>query len=131
MDDEEKLLQYKKEWYKNNREKVLIKRHAYYINNKYKIKQYLKKNKKYLKEKRQKEHKQYMILLHDLKINGCAICGYDKCDAVLQFHHVNPKDKLFSLHSQGSRKKETIIKEVNKCILLCFNCHMELHYGDK
>ena len=60
-----------------------------------------------------------------LKINGCAICGYDKCMAALEFHHVNPKDKKFQICSRNMRKKD-IVDELNKCILLCCRCHREV-----
>ncbi len=78
--------------------------------------------KKANKKQRQKEKS----LLHDLKVNGCAICGYNKCDAVLHFHHVNPKDKNFFI-CIGYISKQNLIEEVNKCILLCCNCHQEIH----
>lgn len=66
-------------------------------------------------------------IMKELKINGCAICSYNKCIASLDFHHVNPEDKSFSLSIDGLiRKDEFIIKELNKCILLCKNCHYEI-----
>ena len=68
-------------------------------------------------------------VMHNLKINGCAICGYDKCDAALDFHHVNPEDKEFRIRTISLQfKDERIIEELNKCILLCANCHREKHY---
>jgi len=63
-----------------------------------------------------------------LKINGCAICGYNKCNDALDFHHTNPEDKKFPLSIDGmNRTPNAIINEVNKCILLCRNCHTEIH----
>lgn len=52
--------------------------------------------------------------------------------AALQFHHLDPKEKLFELDSRTiERKKDReIIEEFNKCILLCANCHSELHHPD-
>lgn len=74
-----------------------------------------KKNKARYKNKREQ-------LMHRLKINGCAICGYDKCDAALDFHHVNPGDKKFLLVINGlSRTDKSLVEELNKCILLCRN----------
>ena len=58
----------------------------------------------------------------------CAKCGYDKTQMALQFHHINRAEKehtLSSLISSGS-PHERIWHEVNKCILLCSNCHSEL-----
>lgn len=65
-------------------------------------------------------------ILHELKINGCAVCGYDKCNAALDFHHVNPEDKKFQLTIDKMSKKD-LADEFNKCILLCANCHREIH----
>lgn len=66
-------------------------------------------------------------LLANLKKDGCSKCGYNKCDKALEFHHTDPnkKDSAISrLH-----KTEDIIKEAEKCVLLCSNCHRELHAG--
>ena len=68
-----------------------------------------------------------------LKINGCAICGYSKCSAVLSFHHVNPQDKKFAISNGLLKSKYTekeCVEEINKCILLCANCHLEIHHKE-
>ena len=58
----------------------------------------------------------------------CAICGYDKNLSALSFHHL--RDKKFVLQSRNfSRYTDEEIKlEVSKCILLCQNCHHEIHH---
>ena len=60
----------------------------------------------------------------------CEICGYNKCVSALQFHHINPSDKDFTI-SESLRLNDFDIekyhKEVDKCILVCANCHAELH----
>jgi hypothetical protein len=58
----------------------------------------------------------------------CSICGYDKNISALEFHHL--KDKEMSLTQMNLRENniELILKELDKCILLCSNCHKELHY---
>ena len=62
----------------------------------------------------------------------CERCGYDKCEGALQFHHKNPLEKEFTL-SQINLSKELnmdmLYKEVDKCELLCANCHAEEHYS--
>ena len=69
-------------------------------------------------------------IMHELKINGCAKCGYDKCDGSLVFHHVNPEDKKFPVNAKYIYQEiDLLIDEINKCILLCANCHGEIHYG--
>ena len=61
----------------------------------------------------------------------CAICGYNKCDEALDFHHINSNDKEISLGflRKNPRKWSIVAKELKKCILLCSNCHMEVHDG--
>jgi len=55
---------------------------------------------------------------------GCSICGYNRCAAALDFHHPND-DKKYSIGKIGTLK--TVKAEIKKCILLCANCHRELH----
>jgi transposase len=60
----------------------------------------------------------------------CRLCGYDRCVAALQFHHLDPSTKRFSLGHQGfTRGIATMRAEAEKCILLCANCHSELEAG--
>lgn len=67
-------------------------------------------------------------LIHRLG-GKCSVCGYSKNTAVLTFHHVNMKDKKFKLdmRSCSNRNYDVLSSEADKCILLCANCHMELH----
>lgn len=60
----------------------------------------------------------------------CSICGYKRNLAALTFHHKNPRKKHFQLdiRSLSNRKQDVIDIEINKCILVCNNCHAELHY---
>jgi transposase-like protein len=61
---------------------------------------------------------------------ACAICGYARHPAALQFHHVDPADKSFGLGVRGiTRSLEELRKEAAKCVLLCANCHAELEAG--
>lgn len=56
----------------------------------------------------------------------CVRCGYDKCLAALQFHHLG--DKSFGLAAEGqTRSFERLVEEAEKCILICANCHAEEH----
>lgn len=64
------------------------------------------------------------------KLGGkCSVCGYKKNSSALDLHHINPKEKVFSLdlRSLSNRTQSKIDVEVNKCVLLCRNCHSELH----
>jgi hypothetical protein len=58
----------------------------------------------------------------------CVKCGYNKCVAALEFHHINPALKEFGMGQNGATKSwATIKQELDKCILLCANCHREIH----
>ncbi len=62
----------------------------------------------------------------------CNKCGYSKCISSLDFHHINPLEKDFQLSNALSNPKKwnLLVEEAKKCILLCRNCHGELHAGD-
>ncbi len=59
----------------------------------------------------------------------CYICGYSKCVNALEFHHLDPKEKDFGISSTRANPKswDKIVDELKKCILLCSNCHQEVH----
>lgn len=60
----------------------------------------------------------------------CRLCGYDRCAAALQFHHLDPSTKSHALSHQGvSRSLARARAEAAKCILLCANCHAEVEAG--
>ena len=56
----------------------------------------------------------------------CEHCGYDKYTGALQFHHLDPTQKDIKQFSK-TKNFEAFKKEVDKCILLCANCHAEEH----
>lgn len=61
---------------------------------------------------------------------GCSICGYNKNSGSLDFHHVEPKNpKVSSMLGNGNIKVQKINEELGKCVLLCKNCHFEVHSG--
>lgn len=64
---------------------------------------------------------------------GCARCGYNRCARSLEFHHTNAEDKeavVSRLLGQGASLKKLTI-EIEKCVLLCANCHGEVHANEK
>jgi len=58
----------------------------------------------------------------------CEVCGYNKCDSALEFHHRDPSQKSFAI-SESKRSFKNLLIESKKCALLCANCHRELHAG--
>jgi len=78
-----------------------------------------------LVRKRRKANKQKAINLLGGK---CKLCGYNKCNDALEFHHINPKEKEFMLSKVWNSKTwEKLLPEIKKCVLLCANCHREVH----
>jgi len=73
---------------------------------------------------------QRKINLIELKGGGCEECGYNKNITALEFHHKDSNMKEFSLNTRilSNSKWSNILKEVDKCDLLCSNCHREKHY---
>ena len=59
---------------------------------------------------------------------GCILCGYDRCTASLAFHHLDPTQKDFGI-AKSIRSWSNIVEELRKCVLLCHNCHSEVHAG--
>lgn len=60
----------------------------------------------------------------------CCICGFDKWQSALEFHHVNPENKEFGLTVNTTTKAlEKQLAEARKCILVCANCHRGIHSG--
>ena len=66
--------------------------------------------------------------LIEYKGGKCQICGYNKCQDALEFHHLDPSKKDFTI-SNDHFKLLDAIAESKKCILICSNCHKELHDG--
>lgn len=64
----------------------------------------------------------------EYKGGKCLKCGYDRCLRALQFHHRESDKKEFVI-SRGTYSWERIKIELDKCDLLCSNCHVELHDG--
>lgn len=64
---------------------------------------------------------------------GCSICGYNKCMAAIDFHHTDPTKKEYEISSmiRSNMSIFAIKKELKKCIVLCANCHRELHYNER
>lgn len=61
---------------------------------------------------------------------ACVGCGYSHCIAALEFHHLVPSEKSFSLSHRGvARSLEKARAEASKCALLCANCHAEVEAG--
>jgi len=58
----------------------------------------------------------------------CCRCGYNEFEAGLDFHHVDPTEKDITKFSNIGLEKA--MAEVDKCVVLCRNCHTTLHAGE-
>jgi hypothetical protein len=91
------------------------------------------KSKCYDKICKECKHRKMMERRHALKLfaiqfkgGKCSKCGYNKSVAALEFHHIDPTKKEFSI-TNDCRSKKRLQSELEKCILLCSNCHREEH----
>jgi len=87
-------------------------------------------NEKVINDKRRNDKKIYL----EYSGNKCIECGYNKCEASLEFHHRNPNEKEFEISSAWNFENKSlfeidkhIISELDKCDILCSNCHMMKH----
>lgn len=105
--------------YKNNIEKRRQYKKEYYRKNKDKEKIYALK--------RLKEHQE---LVDKIKLEkGCKVCGYKEHPSALEFHHRNPSKKEFNVGQHILRSKEKVLNEIEKCDVYCANHHNILHSG--
>jgi hypothetical protein len=101
-----------------------VKKHKIFCASCYKIRRDIKQ-----KEEYKKCYKRKRKLVVDYKLKrGCQKCGYKKCAGALEFHHKNKNDKEKRVSKMiTSCTKEKILTEIKKCIVLCANCHREIH----
>jgi len=79
---------------------------------------------------RQRETKRICV---EYKGGKCVKCGYDKCLSALDFHHLDPTKKDFKISKKMSRRNlcKEHMDELDKCILVCSNCHREIHESQR
>lgn len=75
-------------------------------------------------QKRKRRYRKEQCLAY--KGGKCERCGYSKCNRALEFHHINPKEKLFEVGDFITNSWEKVKTELDKCQLLCSNCHAEI-----
>lgn len=68
----------------------------------------------------------FLAKIKETRGGKCVRCGYDKCLKALEFHHIDPTKKDFTI-SNDHFKLLDAIEESKKCILICSNCHKEFH----
>ncbi|NPE26823.1 hypothetical protein HNV12_02355 [Methanococcoides sp. SA1] len=89
-------------------------------------KKYYEKNKQEIYANKVKRQKKRKLTLVNLLGGRCQKCGYNKCITALEFHHRENKDNNIAYIIKNSSEQKAL-KEIKKCVLLCANCHRELH----
>lgn len=74
-----------------------------------------------------KEKQQLKIKAVEYKGGKCVQCGYNKSMAALEFHHIDPNIKEQNIAKYSTRQWDAVKVELDKCILVCANCHREIH----
>jgi transcription elongation factor Elf1 len=84
----------------------------------------------YIKQAVAKRRKKVRVMLVEYKGGKCILCGYHKIIGALELHHIDSSKKDFGLSAHGLTKAWVKVKkEADKCILVCANCHREIHAG--
>lgn len=78
----------------------------------------------YLQKCRWRDRKRKAV---ELLGGKCCKCGYNKNLSALDFHHIDPKRKKHDWKTLRQLSWKSIINELEKCVLLCKNCHAEIH----
>ena len=69
---------------------------------------------------------EFLAKIKEQRGGKCQRCGYNKCLKALEFHHLDPSQKDFTISNDHFKLAEAV-EESKKCILICANCHRELH----
>lgn len=86
-----------------------------------------RKGNKAIQEKAKIYNRELKAYYKKLLGGRCAKCGYSKTQMGLDFHHINRADKEYNLNKLISTNNHPrIVLEMDKCLLLCKNCHSEL-----
>jgi len=72
--------------------------------------------------------REFKVKCVEYKGGKCEKCGYDKYFGALEFHHIEPGKKDFSIsNAKLTTFSDIVKKELDKCLILCANCHREEH----
>ncbi len=130
---------------KENKKKIKKCNKRYAENNKKKLEECSIEYRRKYKEKISEQRKEYrkknvdkiklFIRKKKLKVFGykknigCQVCGYNKCSSALDFHHRSSEKKIIDVSRLTTSKWEDFLSEAKKCIVVCRNCHAEIHYN--
>ena len=134
QENKEKLSEKSKELYKVKKEEIKLRTSIYRANNKEKLREYYSNTKEVqiqqVLQRRENNKAEYILL----KGGKCEICGFEyngENAACFDFHHENPEEKEYNSSTAIRLRREKALKELEKCQLVCANCHRLIHYKTK
>jgi hypothetical protein len=87
-----------------------------------------KDRREYLIQAVHKRRKKLRVMAVAYKGGKCERCSYDRCVEAFDFHHKDPSQKDFGISSKGyTRSWKRVQEELDKCMMVCANCHREIH----
>lgn len=128
--------EYRRQKYLESREKLLAERRKKYATDKaYRERQiknmqtYRAKNSDKTRERDRRRKEDSWAVQERNRIGRCQRCGYDRCMAALDWHHVDPSEKEYNPSQMYWLSQKLQKAEISKCVLICSNCHREAHAG--
>lgn len=120
-ENKEKIKKYNTKYRRNNKNKIREIRKKYHQENKEKI----KIGRFGCVMKRRIRASEYKLSI------GCQICGYKKCPDALDFHHTLEENKIIAVNRLRDGNWDRFLLEAKKCIVVCRNCHAEIHFNKR
>ena len=91
---------------------------------------YVKNKQQIMSRRKARRAKNRQYIADYKKGRCCENCGIVK-EHLLNFHHKDPEKKLFKISNGIDKSFNKLAMEVKKCVLLCYNCHFDLHHNLK
>lgn len=126
-----KSKEYAAEYRNKNRDKARSWARAYYHRHKHECRARNKLTLQYRMDKNTESRRLKKQQAAQYLGGKCEVCGYNKCISALEFHHKNGDEKDVSISALTNRTWNKLQKELDKCQLLCANCHRELHAASR
>lgn len=126
------MKEYHKKHYANNRDKYIERSKRWNVDNPERRKEIANKSakKEYRSGKNRATFKKCKAEAIELCGNKCNDCGVSYPACVYDFHHVDPTTKHKELAKLFVGRREIWLKELEKCVMLCSNCHRLRHHLD-